>query len=62
MFWVYILENPAGKFYVGQTNDLERRITEDNLSINRTVGTLFAFQKQRLLIYYRPSLPEIVQC
>jgi predicted GIY-YIG superfamily endonuclease len=29
-FWVYILENPAGKFYVGHTDDLKRRITEHN--------------------------------
>ena len=22
MFWVYVLENPVGKYYIGQTGDL----------------------------------------
>jgi len=30
MFWVYIVENPAGKLYVGQTNDPDRRLVEHN--------------------------------
>ena len=30
MFYVYILENPAGKFYIGQTDDIKRRLTEHN--------------------------------
>jgi putative endonuclease len=29
-FWVYILENEAGRFYIGQTDDLERRLVEHN--------------------------------
>ena len=36
MFWVYILGNPAGKFYVGQTNDLDRRIKDHNLPSDGT--------------------------
>ena len=32
MFWVYILKNPAGNFYIGHTDNLENRI----LSHNRT--------------------------
>jgi predicted GIY-YIG superfamily endonuclease len=31
-FWVYVLENPAGRFYVGHTDDLERRLEEHNAS------------------------------
>ncbi len=30
MFWVYILENPAGRFYIGQTDDLDRRVEQHN--------------------------------
>jgi predicted GIY-YIG superfamily endonuclease len=30
MFWVYILENPSGKFYIGQTSDLQKRIDDHN--------------------------------
>jgi len=30
MFWVYVLENPEGRFYVGSTDDLPRRLTEHN--------------------------------
>ena len=27
---MYLLENPAGRFYVGQTDDLNRRVEEHN--------------------------------
>jgi predicted GIY-YIG superfamily endonuclease len=30
MFVVYILQNPAGKFYVGQTADLAARLESHN--------------------------------
>ena len=30
IFWVYVLENEAGGFYVGQTDDLDRRVAEHN--------------------------------
>ena len=32
MFWVYVLQNPTGKFYVGQTDDLSARIANHNRS------------------------------
>ena len=30
IFWVYILENTAGKFYVGSSDNPDRRLTEHN--------------------------------
>ena len=30
MFWVYVLENPRGKFYVGQTQELAARVLDHN--------------------------------
>ena len=30
MYWVYILQNPDGKFYVGQTNNLSARLESHN--------------------------------
>jgi putative endonuclease len=30
MFWVYVLENPHGKFYVGQSQDLAQRLLDHN--------------------------------
>jgi putative endonuclease len=30
MFWVYILQNPAGRFYIGQTDNLPIRIANHN--------------------------------
>jgi putative endonuclease len=30
MFWVYILQNPDGKFYIGQTDDLPTRLHSHN--------------------------------
>ena len=30
MFWVYILQNPLGRFYVGHTDDLLTRVANHN--------------------------------
>lgn len=30
MFWVYILQNPAGRFYIGQTDDVPTRLENHN--------------------------------
>ncbi len=30
MFWVYVLQNPVGRFYVGHTDNLEDRVTSHN--------------------------------
>jgi predicted GIY-YIG superfamily endonuclease len=30
MFRVYVLQNPAGNFYIGHTNNLENRVTNHN--------------------------------
>jgi len=30
MFWVYILLNPPGRFYIGQTDDLKIRLANHN--------------------------------
>jgi putative endonuclease len=32
MFWVYILQNPQGQFYIGQTDDLPTRLHSHNRS------------------------------
>ncbi len=29
-FWVYVLENSKGRFYVGSTDDLTRRVAQHN--------------------------------
>jgi hypothetical protein len=42
MFWVYILRNPAGKFYIGQTDDLAARLR----SHNRPDKTLSKFTRK----------------
>ncbi len=30
MFWCYILQNPAGRFYIGHTDNLEARLLNHN--------------------------------
>ena len=35
-YYVYVLVNPAGRFYIGQTQDLERRLREHNDPEDRT--------------------------
>jgi putative endonuclease len=29
-FWTYVLENTKGRFYIGHTDDLQRRLAEHN--------------------------------
>ena len=37
MYWVYILQNPSGKFYIGHTHDLSLRLDSHNRT-DRTMG------------------------
>jgi putative endonuclease len=30
MFWVYVLLNPQGEIYIGQTSDVSHRLTQHN--------------------------------
>jgi predicted GIY-YIG superfamily endonuclease len=32
MFWVYILENPAGRFYIGHSDNLKQRLPSNPFS------------------------------
>ncbi|RMG82710.1 MAG: GIY-YIG nuclease family protein [Bacteroidetes bacterium] len=38
-YFVYILQSDRGRHYIGQTSDLERRITEHNTPHNGFTGT-----------------------
>jgi len=29
-YWVYVAQNPAGRFYVGQTDNLDERLSSHN--------------------------------
>ncbi len=42
MFWVYILQNRQGQFYIGQTDNLPARLA----SHNRTDKTLGKFTRK----------------
>jgi putative endonuclease len=37
MFWVYLLQNPSGRFYIGHTDDLEHRLYSHNRT-DKVVG------------------------
>ena len=30
MFWAYVIQNPAGRFYIGSTDDLSNRLKNHN--------------------------------
>ena len=38
-FWVYVLENPKGRYYIGQTDNLDRRLEEHRSE--EKIGTKF---------------------
>ncbi len=33
-YWVYVAQNPAGRFYVGQTDNLDERLSSHNRKDN----------------------------
>jgi putative endonuclease len=39
VFWVYILRNPAGKFYVGSSDNPDRRLVEHNSDLGNKTFT-----------------------
>ena len=53
-FYVYLLENRTGKFYIGSTHDLVRRVKEHNLGLNKSTKPY----KPWRLIYYEACIDE----
>ena len=35
MAWVYVIQNSAGRFYIGMTTDLEQRLIDHNTGISK---------------------------
>lgn len=54
MHYVYILENGAGKWYTGCTNDLKRRVQEHNNGKSRYTKSHRPYK----LIYYEACLND----
>ena len=50
MFFVYIIETEDGTYYTGQTNDLERRLTE-HLSGSSKSARYLRMHRPRYLVY-----------
>lgn len=45
MFWMYILHNPeTDRFYIGSTNDLERRLSQHIKGYTRTTRILETYR------------------
>lgn len=53
-YYVYILENKQGNFYIGYTADLKQRLNEHNRGLN--ISTKFG--KPWQIIYYEACLNE----
>jgi predicted GIY-YIG superfamily endonuclease len=51
MFWVYILQNPDGKLYIGQTDDLQRRLLQHNDPAHTLTRTTKRFRGPWKVIY-----------
>jgi predicted GIY-YIG superfamily endonuclease len=35
MAWVYVIQNPGGRFYIGMTIDLDQRLRDHNNGVSR---------------------------
>jgi putative endonuclease len=50
-FWVYVLQNPDGKIYIGQTDDLDRRCDQHNDPAHTLTRTTKRFRGPWKLLY-----------
>ena len=51
MFWVYVLQNPDGKLYIGQTDNLDRRSVQHNDPAYTLTRTTKRFRGPWKLVY-----------
>ena len=49
--WVYVLRNPDGKLYIGQTTDLDHRLRQHNDPQNRLTRTTKRFRGPWKIVY-----------
>ena len=35
MYCVYVIQNPAGRFYIGQSEDIEKRLNDHNQGVSK---------------------------
>ena len=52
MFWVYVLQNPGGNFYVGHTDNLDRRSQQRNDPAHTLTSTTKRFRGPWKLVYF----------
>lgn len=50
-FFVYVLQNPDGKLYIGQTDDLKRRFIQHNDPMHTLTRTTNRFRGPWKVIY-----------
>ena len=50
-FFVYVLQNPDGKLYIGQTDDLKRRSIQPNDPVHTLTRTTNRFRGPWKVIY-----------
>jgi predicted GIY-YIG superfamily endonuclease len=50
-FFVYVLQNPDGKLYIGQTDDLKRRSVQHNDPMHKLTRTTKRFRGPWKVIY-----------
>ena len=60
MFWTYIIQNPAGQFYVGQTDDLLVRVKNHNRT-DKIVGK-FTRKNGPWILVWSQEHPDRSEC
>ena len=56
MFWIYVLQNPDGKLYLGQTDNLRRRSPQHNDSTHTLTRTTKRFRGPWKVVYSEQAL------
>src|SRR6266516_7103850 len=53
MYWVYVLQNPKGRFYVGHRDDLITRVANHN-RVDKTLGKFTRKNVPWILLWSEP--------
>jgi len=58
MHYVYILENPKGRFYIGHTSDLQRRLSEHNSPEGHSHLGKYTHKNDPWRLVYQEEFPD----
>lgn len=61
MFYTYVIKNEKGKIYIGQTEDLEKRLLRHNLQLKSKARSYTKINRGKWLLVYKEACRSRVE-